>query len=176
MILCDVLCKIDDPVATVVGLKTVKDANNKWNEIVKSLLHDRHSYNRNDRLIIKDSVADSMVSNGTITQAQLDRLRVELPRLRYGNDIKIRSRIKELLGKDYRGEVYKVDTFPWSQHELKNFLVVRTEYKEGLIGSTIYWKRDLGLDGDEISQILSTATIWNPKYGEVCNARYFSRP
>lgn len=171
---CDLLCSINGDRATVLSLYTINQCNSKWVEIVQKLLHTRHTYNRNDVIRIKPGVMRGMIDNGSLTREVWDKLKVHLPRLRYGGRIKILSALKEILGKDNRGKIYRINTFPWSSEELKRFLVVRARCDGDIVGKQAYWKRDFGFTSGEINSIQSTSTIWHPKYSEVHSVRYFS--
>lgn len=159
----DALLDIQGNRASVLTVKPVTNHPQTWTHLVDRVLVREVFYRRTGRRVVRDSQATSLKAGGVLNATQLSQL--SLLRLRRGTDYdaQTRNRLREILGQDFRDEVWKVDTHPWSTVELQQFLVVRVGAHVER-GAWAYWKTEFGLSAQDISDIENRNTVFNPRY------------
>lgn len=167
--LVDVQFKIEGNKAYPLNKITVDSNNRKWIEIVSTMSKDVSYYTCRNKPVYRGNRKAVLVSSGTLTQAEIDSLLPGIVSFRKKTyNAKINT-LRNSLGNDARDEIEKIDTHPWSQLELKRFLIIRFDITKDQFGkihgdSYVYWKTEFGFTTQEISDIEDEYTVWNPKY------------
>lgn len=175
----DTLMSVDGRIARVLGVFPVREHYRAWRALVYQHILGSVHYRRSGRRVTIPSRGAELVSSGVLTEDQLAAFRrmnfrrsTPLDRPPYAVE---EGRFREILGQDSRGEVWKVDTHPWSPEELKQFLIVRVGDRVQ-DGSWVYWKTEFGFSSVNIDNIEDPDVTWNPKYLEVCRKGVFREP
>lgn len=166
----DVLLKIDLDRAYYRAGIDVETYPDYWKGIVNNTVR-RVKYRRSLHKAVCPSNIEALVSSGAVSDDQAKTMR-RLKGMYTGWNHALRDALRELLGKDYRNEVWKIETRLWSAWELKNFLVVRFDKLD--TPGFVFWKTDLGFTSQEISDIIDPAVVFNPQYTVIRSGRLFN--
>lgn len=178
MAIVDALLKLEGDKAYCVLTHDVTYYSEHWKDIVNRLLP-KTNYRKTSRKVLIPGILDTLVSSGLITTDQRDSLRVlraSSVAMRRQWKFGLREGLRDILGKDPRGDVWRIETFPWSTYELSNYLIIRVEVgnlKDLDETQYVYWKRDLDLNISDISDIEDSSVVWNPQYANVYSGRLF---
>lgn len=171
----DVVMKINGNKSFCIFSLDVFEYPTLWSSILDNLIQ-RVVYRRTSRLVRIPGVGESLVNSGIIDEDKFQMmkiLRIKKSAMGLSWEYGLKESLNDILGKDFRNEVWVTETHLWSEVELSNFFIARFDGMPEP-GSSIYWKTELGLNSSEITDIENPNTVWYPKYSQINNVLLFS--